>query len=50
MAGNTFVKENRIDIISDALVNGSRSNVFFTKDISVKGLLEIYSHINRGMK
>jgi hypothetical protein len=49
MAGNTFAKENRIDNISDALLDGSRSNVFFTKDISVKGLLEIYSHINGGM-
>lgn len=27
----------------------SKSDVFFTKDISVKGLLEIYSHINKGM-
>lgn len=27
----------------------SKSDVFFTKDISVKGLLEIYSHINQGM-
>lgn len=49
MAGSTFAKENRMDNISDALLDGSKSNVFFTNDISVKGLLEIYSHINRGM-
>lgn len=49
MANNIFLKENRTDNISDALSDGSKSNVFFTKDISVKGLLEIYSHINRGM-
>jgi uncharacterized Fe-S center protein len=49
MAGSTFAKENIMDNISDALLDGSKSNVFFTNDISVKGLLEIYSHINRGM-
>ena len=38
-----------MDKISDALQDGSKSNVFFTKDISVKGLLKIYSQINRGM-
>lgn len=27
----------------------SKSDVFFTRDISEKGLLDIYSHINRGM-
>ncbi|MGE5379638.1 MAG: DUF362 domain-containing protein [Methylocystaceae bacterium] len=31
------------------LSSSSKPNVFFTKDISVKGLLEIYSHINQGM-
>lgn len=29
--------------------DSSKSNVFFTNDISVKGLIEIYSHINRGI-
>ena len=38
-----------MDKISDTLPDGSKSNVFFTKDISVKGLLKIYSQINRGM-
>ena len=38
-----------MDKISDTLQDGSKSNVFFTKDISVKGLLKIYSQINRGM-
>ena len=38
-----------MDKISDTLLDGSKSNVFFTKDISVKGLLKIYSQINRGM-
>jgi uncharacterized Fe-S center protein len=49
MAGSTFAKEKRADTIPGALPDGSRSNVYFTKDISVKGLLEIYSRIDRGM-
>ncbi len=28
---------------------GNKSDVFFTKDISVEGLLKIYSHINKGI-
>ena len=38
-----------MDKISDTLLDGSKSDVFFTKDISVKGLLKINSQINRGM-
>jgi hypothetical protein len=29
--------------------NVAKSNVFFTRDISVKGLVEIYSRINQGI-
>ena len=36
-------------MVSDSSPEGSRSDVFFTKDISVKGLLEIYSRINKGI-
>lgn len=35
--------------IADVFSDSSKSNVFFTKDISVKGLLDIYSHINNGI-
>ncbi|MEN6463505.1 MAG: DUF362 domain-containing protein, partial [Syntrophomonas sp.] len=38
-----------MNIFSDALLDDSKSNVFFTKDISVKGLLGIYSHIHEGI-
>jgi uncharacterized Fe-S center protein len=34
---------------SDSKALAGKSDVFFTKDISVKGLLGIYSHINRGI-
>lgn len=33
----------------DSVSDGSKSDVFFTNDISVKGLLDIYAHINQGM-
>lgn len=35
--------------INNAWSAAPKSNVFFTKDISVKGLLEIYSHISQGI-
>jgi hypothetical protein len=35
--------------VSDAAAQQGKSPVFFTKDISVNGLLKIYSRINRGM-
>ena len=34
---------------SDTTAAQNKSKVFFTRDISVKGLLEIYSKINAGM-
>jgi uncharacterized Fe-S center protein len=43
MTGNSAAQ------VKDALSDGTKSDVFFTNDISVKGLLEIYSRINRGM-
>jgi hypothetical protein len=35
--------------VKDAWSNTAKSNVFFTNDISAKGLLEIYSRINQGV-
>lgn len=35
--------------IADELKYDNKSNVFFTNDISVKGLLKIYSYINSGI-
>ncbi len=35
--------------VKDAWPDAAKSNVFFTNDISVKGLLEIYSRINNGI-
>ncbi len=48
MEGSTFAKEIR-DNITGTLPDERRPDVFFTRDISVKGLLEIYSRINGGM-
>jgi uncharacterized protein len=53
----TFLKESAIALGGVALFNGiaqadtvqSKSQVFFTRDISVSGLLSIYSKINQGM-
>lgn len=49
--GMAFLKMtgNSVAQVKDVLSDGSKSNVFFTSDISVKGLLDIYSHINQGM-
>jgi uncharacterized Fe-S center protein len=43
MTGNSAAQ------VKDALSGGGKSEVFFTDDISVKGLLNIYSKINQGM-
>ena len=51
MLGMAFFKMNGNSAAQgkDTLADGRRSDVFFTKDISVKGLLAIYSHIHQGM-
>jgi len=36
-------------IVSDVAAEKNKSQVFFTKDISVNGLLKIYSKINEGI-
>jgi hypothetical protein len=38
-----------VEKVPEAMSAGSRSSVFFTKDITVEGLLSIYSRISQGM-
>lgn len=49
MAGSTNVKEDRAASIPATVSGDGRSKVFFTRDISVKGLIEIYSRVSQGM-
>lgn len=56
MSKQNFLKTNGgttldVPVLNVSQINndGKKSNVFFTNDISVEGLLKIYSHINQGM-
>lgn len=41
--------DNNDDKVKDELSDNNKSNVFFTNNISVRGLVKIYSYINLGI-